>query len=93
MNDRVVAIEDRCDAEFAETGPGKYVFHNDRAGNQLRNRHANGGHARLERILEHMFDENRTFLESADACVKHIVFTHVFEHVVADQADIGRNVG
>ena len=39
-----------------------------------------------------MFYQNGFLRQAADVGVEHIVLFHVFQHIVADQADIGGNV-
>ncbi len=89
LNDRIVAIENGRDAEFSESGPGKNVFNDDGAGDQLRNTHADCRYAALKGVFQYVTHKNRSLLEAADVCIEHVVFTHVLEHVVADETDVG----
>ena len=89
-----MCIRDRngTDAQSSESWPRKYIFHDDGSGDQLRNTHTDGNDAGVHGVFQDMFYQNGFLRQAADIGIEHIVLFHVFQHIVADQADIGGNV-
>ena len=88
LDDRIVTVKDRADAECSKSRPRKYILHNDRSGDQLRDTHSDCHDTRMHGIFQDMFYEDRFLRKSPDICVKNIVLLHIFQHVVPDQTDI-----
>ena len=72
--------------------PGEHVLHHDGTGDELRDAHADGGHAGLQGVLQDMAHKDAALFQAAGPGIEHIVLAHVFQHVVADQADIGGDI-